>query len=242
MNYKAPVIMGLYDSENPNLLNFTKENGSEHAIQFLNFLFPWSISACKHIRYLEIDCSFCLKPYVFSILMGIIDNESVPLSFTIGPSEKAEIYQIAFDELKNHGANLINIPILSDMGTAIEKFCNENNLKLHFYCWRHIIESFGAKTFVSLIVRWILKCNTYDEFETSLIEAFLDLIILKVDDTTISKFSRFVGFDYDIEKNVISKNTNFDNIKKWAIWERFAYSVSTCSNHIESMHRIVKSV
>lgn len=194
----------------------------------------------QYVKYVELDCSFCLKPYVFSIIMGILDNESIPLSFSIGPSEKSDIFQIGFNELKKYGADLTKLPILSDMGSAIEKFCTTNCIKFHFWCWRHIIESFGSRTFVSLIIRRILKCNSINDFESSLIESYLDLINLNVDENIILKFNRFVGYDYDPVSNTISKNQYCDNIKKWAIWERYAFSVATCSNHLEATHRVVK--
>lgn len=238
MNYKSPVLLGSYDEENPNLLNYQTDDGKIHGVQYLNFLFPWSISAAHEVKYLELDCSFCLKPYVFSILTGIIDNESIPLSLSIGPSEKSEM---AFDERKQFEIDLSILPVLSDIGTAIEKFCAKNNITNHFWCWRHIIESFGAHTFVSLIIRRILKCNSFNDFESSLIESCLDMLNLKVDEKTMEKFTKFVGYDYDLNQNSISKNQHFENIKKWAIWERYAYSVTTCSNHIESMHHVVKT-
>lgn len=238
-DYKAPIKIGLLTEENPNLLNYKLDNKYQ-AVQYLNFLFPWSISASNNIKYLELDCSFCLKPYVFSIITGIIDNESIPLSLTIGPSEKCEIYEIGYKELIEYGANLFDIPILSDMGTAIEKFCETNGIKNHFYCWRHLIESFGSRTFASLIVRRILKITTFNDFESSLIEAFLDLKNLKVNESVMSKFSKFVGYNYDSINNSISKNEYFPDIRKWAIWERFAYTVSTCSNHLEATHRVLK--
>lgn len=48
--------------------------------------------------------------------------------------------------------NLLNTPVLSGIGTAIEKFCETNGTKNNFYCWWQIIISFAPKMPVTLII------------------------------------------------------------------------------------------
>jgi len=45
---------------------------------------------------------------------------------------------------------LSNMPVLSDMGKGIKKFCTKRNLK-QFFCIRHLINAIGASSLLGKI-------------------------------------------------------------------------------------------
>jgi hypothetical protein len=53
-------------------------------------VFPWARSVLEQCQYVELDATFkALNPYVLCVPMAIIANESFPLGFVMGPTERA---------------------------------------------------------------------------------------------------------------------------------------------------------
>ena len=114
------------------------------------------------------DASFrCLDPYCFCVLNGIHKNESYPIGLSVCPTELELLYQL----FVNVGI-MIGIDendwqqkcLLSDMGTALIAFAN-NNCQFHYFCHRHIYEFFGSNSALYCFVSKLLKCYSIEEYD-----------------------------------------------------------------------------
>jgi hypothetical protein len=116
-------------------------------------------------------------------------------------------------------------PVLSDQGSALHKFCVDNNI-LQFLCHRHLIELFGASTALGVLVARVLREPTQDSYlehrpeYLAIAQALLDrhVIILKAH----RKFLEFLTEEFP-----------------HGIWNRAEFGISTCSNHAERFHGVV---
>jgi hypothetical protein len=91
----------------------------------LTWIFPHAKEILEAAQYYEIDSSFeMFKPFLFSVPLAIIDNESFPLGLQISPTESFRHYATFFRNL-DKTFNLHNFfhgkIFLSDMGKAIGK-------------------------------------------------------------------------------------------------------------------------
>ena len=183
----------------------------------------------------ELDCSFfVLGPYVYCIPMGIICNESVPLGLSIGPTEHRLVYQQFYQfihKLDPESYNkLIEIPVLSDEGSALKRFCKDNNLVQKF-CYRHLINKFGANTPLGGLVKGLLFCKSKEEFET-MWDTLKTAITKELNETSElhrKQFLKLFPCEYDegLKLYINPQSTQ-------AMWLR--YGVPTCTNHAESAH------
>jgi hypothetical protein len=109
--------------------------------------------------------------------LAIIDNESFPLGLQISPTNRYHHYSTFFKNLEKT-FNLHNFfpgkIFLSDMGKAIGKLVKKIRAK-KFICYRHLIESFGSGTFLSLVVNHVLFTSCEEEFLHILPPALSDL-------------------------------------------------------------------
>ena len=96
------------------------------------WLSPWTLEALINFSYLDLDCIFAiLSPYVTCIPQLILKNVSLPLGFIPGPEESSELYRLLYTELQNileENDRLHELPILSDQGQGLIKFCKDNDL------------------------------------------------------------------------------------------------------------------
>ena len=129
-----------------------------------------------------------------------------------------------------------NLIILSDEGKAILKFAIHINA-IHFLCYRHLIEKMGAFTPIAGVTRRLLFIQSLKLYEDALLQALSDVNALiqnkLVSEAAVNKFIKIFGFE--LKDNVIYKGeaTNHKN----GLWVRSPFGVSTCSNHIERLHR-----
>jgi hypothetical protein len=68
--------------------------------------------------YLELDTRFrAIRPYVYSVPLGLVANESFPLAIVAGLAESIELYQMFFGEMRSLGVEQDELdakPQLSD--------------------------------------------------------------------------------------------------------------------------------
>ena len=215
-------------------------NGKE--VQTFCWIAEWTFNLVKPINrhlYLQIDASFySLYPYVYCIPLLIIDNASLPLGLVMGPSEHKNLFFEFFDLLKNidNDSQLKNIPILSDEGKAIQSFVNENQCQ-QFFCYRHLIEKIGAHSILGIITRRLLFQPTLEKFQNELPQSISDVNYLisnnYVDQKSVEKFVRV--FDLKISNGLIENNYVANH--RHGLWNRSMLGISTCSNHVERLHR-----
>jgi hypothetical protein len=123
------------------------------------------------------------------------------------------------------------------MGAGICSFVQTISSK-HYFCYRHILESFGSGSFVSIIVRRLLFSPSLTEFDFKFGQALADLNQLYlegfINQTQIHKLCNLFNLRFENEKfQAASDDHNFSQ----ALWVRGVLGVSTCSNHSERINR-----
>ena len=190
---------------------------------------------------LELDSSFyVLEPYVYCVPEAIVANESIPLGVTVGPSENYQIYSQFLLFVKSIDNNAYEIlkqhPVLSDEGSAVKKFCKINNI-LQFFCYRHLINKFGANSPLAGLVTNLLFTQTKEEF----IETFYNsktLILQELNKTTQQHIKQFEDL---FQCKTIVNNKEITDIteplfEEQSMWKRALFHCPTCTNHSESSH------
>ena len=213
---------------------------------------PWAQSIIDKINYLELDGSFkATRPYTYCIFHGVHFNSSIPFAVSLHFTESSELYELLFVGLRKFHLKtepFENKQILSDMGDSIISFSKKHFMTNNF-CHRHLIEHFGPKSGLGLIVIKILETRTLLEYmkirEELLgeIEEFekIQLKSPSCDQIQIEKIYQIkimLALPEDIENgkfdfDIIDSNYFYP---KWANWERREYNIPRCSNHSEGFH------
>ena len=165
----------------------------------------------------------------------IIKNESFPIGLSIGPSENKHLFNQFFSYLKEKDIDayekMMKLPALADEGVAIASSANEHNIKL-YKCFRHLIEKFGASSEIGKIIRQLLFSKSEDHFKTNWND-FKDQVLSICDEkhqTTKEKFEKLFNCD-------LSNPDTQPSLGDQSLWMRAKDHVSTCSNHLESIHK-----
>ena len=228
--------IGIMDNmNNEKLLKFGGKN-----VQFLVWICPWANAFLKmHHGYFQIDASFyALKPYTYSIPLLIVDNAPIPIGIVVGPSEHQNLFNTFFEFLieKYDLIEVINFPILSDEGKAIDAFSRNYGFP-HFFCFRHLIEKMGSGSIMGTITRRLLYQTNKSNFKTELEQAISDIYIYfkkgLIDLNSIYKFRNI--FELYSFAYLLIPTKEPDHMH--GIWNRINNVVSTCSNHVERLHR-----
>ena len=192
--------------------------------------------------FIELDASFeVFKPYVYCIPSIIIKNESFPFGLVIGPTESMDLYDTIYTTIKELNESLfqklIKLPLLSDEGKALQALANKYEL-LHFLCYHHLIQKFGASSAMGLLVSELLYISDKYEFHHYW-STNINMIKRIYSDTTEDNKKRFCKL-FLVEWN----GEDFINPPKFddqAKWRRQEFHVSTTTNHVESMHSKLNS-
>jgi hypothetical protein len=129
-------------------------------------------------------------------------------------------------------------PLLSDQGQALESFAWDAGME-HFYCFRHLLEILGSRTFVAMLTRRLLftgsaaeygriKAQTFEEFDCA----------VQMDQVTArgkAVFCQTFGLQYNSEGKLVE--TDPTAFTKQALWgSRLRHGVAACTNHVEGEH------
>jgi hypothetical protein len=135
---------------------------------------------------------------------------------------------------------------LSDMDTAIKKLIRTLH-STQYICYRHLIESFGSNTLLSIVINCLLFTSSEQELELELPQALSDLNHLlhidgrndEIQQYQIAKIVEYfpIQFSDDKFERDFTKSLTFDQ----SLWKRSVNHVSSCSNHIERLHRTLKA-
>ena len=210
-------------------------------VQGFVWVAPWAEHMLKD-THREVDCSFrALAPYTYYVPMAVLGNTGLPCGLSVFPSESAEI----FDNFEDALPFSPKTPVLSDMGGAIKKFCNNRGLE-QFFCHRHIIERMGSNSVAGHLVQHILQLLTIASIDEHLPQFVSDVTVFynagDISDEQIEKLKRYLGISF---QSIDGKLTgNIDEIDahtraSWAIGTRGG--ISRCSNHCESFHMHLNS-
>ena len=122
------------------------------------------------------------------------------------------------------------------MHKSFDTLRNKYNMK-HYYCYAHIIRSFGASSPISVFVREILYSNTQEQFERNLRQStkkFNILLSLKSESTTPKNKKKFE--DLCIKKDPNQKTKIESDLRYSCLYQRILDKVPTTTNHAESFH------
>ena len=217
-------------------------NERVHSIVWISNAFKSLFESAK-INCIELDGSFdAIYPYVYCVFNIIINNESIPMGISLGPSEKFELYSNIFDviqktpEFSQYFHIIQSTPILSDEGAALKSLCKNYNF-IHFFCFRHIIEKFGSKSRLGLIVRNLLYSSYSPELFQEKFEKSIYAIcaaLHSANEKTINQFNKLFNAHYDQKTNSFQKNPDF---VEQSLYSRARFGVPTTTNHSESLHQ-----
>ena len=211
-------------------------------VQCLTWIADWAIIVLDYAKslgstYFQIDASFmALKPYVYCVPMLIIQNAPIPLGLVLDPSESHYLFLKFFDYIEKYIDCINSFPVLSDQGTAIISYCKSKNINQYF-CYRHLIEKLGSGSLIGIFAKNLLFSPTIEIYEIKLIQYISDInLFIEKGIITEKQIKKFVQiFELEFSNGIItqSNTTDFQN----ALWNRSLLGISTCSNHIERLHR-----
>jgi hypothetical protein len=83
---------------------------------------PWARSVLARCSHLQLDATFqAVHPYVLSVPLAIVANESFPLRFVMAPNEEPELYRIFADcTARLRMPEYASKPILRDGGSGLQ--------------------------------------------------------------------------------------------------------------------------
>jgi hypothetical protein len=197
-------------------------------------------SMLEDCEYLQLDAIFAaVRPYVICVPLAIMANESFPLGFVMAPTEREKLSEIFANFLQDLGIlHYREKPMLSDEGSGLQKYAQQH--PRHFLCHRHILERFGSATYVARIAHRLLFSPTKEHYCSSAVRANSDLEHLRekgfVMPSAIEKFIRIFGASPSHLSEVA------DHFQPQAMWTRNCCGASTCSNHVERLHRELNQV
>jgi hypothetical protein len=211
----------------------------------MTWIFPHAKQILEAAQYFEIDASFeVFHPYVFSVSLAIIDNNSFPLGLQISPTENFRHYLTFFQNLEK-SFDLHNFfkgkIFLSDMGKAIGKIVKHLKAK-QYICYRHLLETFGSNTLLSIVVHRLLFTSSAEDLLSRLPQALSDLNHLfgigEINPSQLKKLINYfpILFAHNKFERDLSRSLSFDE----CLWKRSESHVTSCSNHIERLHRTIK--
>jgi hypothetical protein len=166
-----------------------------------------------------------------------LGNEAFPIGFAIAPTERAELFSTFAELMDKLGIfEYRQKPILTDMGTGLAAYAREAGHPHHFLCYRHILENIGSGTWVAEIARRLLFTSSEAEYESLVYDAFADVNALlqkgMTDKGSVDRFRATFGN---------TAETSLATFRPQALWIRAIWGVTTCSNHIERLHRELNS-
>jgi hypothetical protein len=187
---------------------------------------PTAVGSYKEATYIQLDCSFRTRPFVYCVAQAIIANEAVPLGFIIGPSESEWLYTAFFQTLWGFIPGYTKLPVLSDQGAGLKAFCVNQGIQQYF-CHRHIIQKWGASSAAGMLVARVLRIVDQDEYEKMRPQFLAEAISLRKNGHMSKK--QLTAF-----KNWLTAGDLADGI-----WHRLRDGIARCSNHAERFHGVV---
>ncbi len=211
---------------------------------------PWAVEAVTKFQYIELDCTFSiLKPYITLIPQIIVNGLSLPLGFLVGPQENNTIYKCFYDELTQiigSNAQLKLLPVLSDHGTGIEKFCKDYELK-QYLCIRHILNIIGPNSFCGKLASKLLMSQTEEQFSKNykdIIEIannyYHNLKSSKEKVIINNNFLNHCLLKLDEDNHIVPKEIDQNLYEKIVLSQRGF--IAAASNHAEGFHSKLKII
>ncbi len=202
---------------------------------------PWAYDAISKFSYIELDCTFSiLKPYVTCIPQLIVKNISLPIGFIAGVEESSELYSLLYSELTQVKDYLQRLPVLSDQGPGLIKFCKDYKLT-QFFCIRHLINLIGPKSFFGKLVSKLLMSQTEEEFRKNHIYAIKIINGYYQQKKDIpEKVMQYCFLTISDGKIISQPILNTSLFTQRVLYYRGF--IAAASNHSEGFHRLLKVI
>jgi hypothetical protein len=206
---------------------------------------PWApgllqMPADQIPAFFELDASFrALRPYAYIVPTMVVANYGVPLGIVLTPTERARSYELFWEASDEWDIerDVRARPLLSDKGSAITAYgqCHYR----HWFCFRHILESLGSRTYVAILAHRLMFCASEVHYHRNREEVGVALeIALSLERVTAKgaeRFCRLFGFAVLPDGHCVSEAE--DPFEAGALWgERGAMGVAACTNHVEGLH------
>jgi hypothetical protein len=203
---------------------------------------PWGIDALMNAQYVELDGSFTvLQPFVYNVPQAILNNNAIPVGFSMGPTESCKLFEIFHHALIAYGMDaqrLKSLPVLSDEGLALRKYSAQYH-DFHFFCYCHLIRKFGAGSPAALIAQRALYCSSLEEFMAELPQLASDLRVQLgygiISQESYKSLCEFIGLETAADGSMTGNLNNFEH----GLWKRALFGVSTCDNHAERFQGVL---
>ena len=223
-------------------------NGRTVRLVSMVWLSPRALSVIGQFSYCELDATFyVLKPYVACVPQFIYMNCAFPIGLIIGTSENWQLYEMLFEGVvrmiqRTRVAVPFKFDVLSDAGGALRSFCQAHSLR-QFQCHRHLIEWFGCNSVMKVMFLKLLRSKSLEEFHERLRIANSVYLTLKeagnLPQNVETKYLKFTGQEVGPDGQPVEKKDHLAIIAEWGLWARDR--VTTCSNHAEAFHRVLKA-
>lgn len=195
---------------------------------------------------IELDTSFKgTKPNVYVVVQLIYRNVGIPIALIVGPKENQYLYSLFYEAFKIYDQKMQNdmfyykkiksIPILTDMHSSFSLLAEHYELQ-HYYCYAHIIRSYGANSVISILVRNILFSHTEEEFIENK-DRYSDIfeILLSLNSKTAKGCSK--RFTEDILLvNETHLSQDYGDQRFSPLYHRMRKNIPTTTNHSERFH------
>lgn len=221
-------------------------NYQEELIKAFVWIPKCSIQTLKMGTCIELDTSFkAVDPQVYVVPQLVYRNSGLPLALIVGPKECSHLYALlyrsmqAIDDFENMNGELykelLSKHILTDQHSSFTKLQNEYGFQL-FYCYVHIIRSFGSHSAISILVREILFMKSEIDFEENLLRIIKTFkTMLKLGGSAKKHYEKFIsilGFNENGE--VCPRDPRME-----PLFIRMQKGVPTSTNHAERFHHFV---
>ena len=231
---------------------FTIErNGSKYRISAMVALCPEFASVMANFNHCQLDATFySMKPYVACVPQFVYMNCSYPVGLILAPTESAELYDLFYEAVcRLYSLQFLpkdfkfQFDVLCDAGAGLKKFCTDHGL-CRFQCHRHLIEWFGNKSILKAMVLKILRSPSIEDMSKNV--AIANSVVLslkaagKLNEGTLKKYLTLTGQTLSANGRFYRSPDFWAQIREWALWLRG--NITSCSNHAESFHRIMKAV
>ena len=169
----------------------------------------------------------------------------MPLALIVGPTECSQLYALLYRSIKKIDhieqldgqlyEELLSKCILSDQHSAFTKLQNDYEIQL-FYCYVHVIRSFGAHSAISILVREILFFKSQMDFEENVFRIIKTFkLLLKLGGSAQKHYDKFVSIlGYDENGKACPRDLRME-----PLFIRMQKGVPTSTNHAERFHHYV---
>lgn len=209
-------------------------------------VFPWALDVLRQDpNCVMTDGTFrSLNPYTLAILHAVFANETIPIAFSLAPSESLGLYNQMYEhiidlmiahtpETDRKNNMLTRLPLVSDMGLGLKALVKDRGLKWYI-CHCHIIRAAGAKSRAGRWASRLLKCCSPEEYDRVRRSIEREIDGLYKDEN--GEWKPNLPGNLEIIRHMLDPNSEheFYGLERWARWLRLG--CPTTSNAGESVH------